>query len=127
MHHTRPAPSHRLFSGLAGVVQPTLAQKINCSVRQRGPHVGRHYLNDGPKFSLAESDFLFCPFCLSNIDDRPSELEVIGSGSQRSRQNSNILDAIVGKEQTILVVDGTAAGRSSFYSFKYEIAIFWVN
>src|SRR3984893_15093301 len=127
MDHTRPAPSHGLFSGLAGVGQPTLAQKINCSVRQRGPHVGGHYLNDGPKLSLAESDFLFCPFCLSNIDDRPSELEVIGSGSQRSRQNSNILDAIVGKEQTILAIDGAAAGRSSFYELKHQITILRVN
>src|SRR5271154_3859057 len=107
MEYTRrPSPSHRLFSGLAGVVQPTLAQKINCSVGQRGPHVSGHYLNDGPKLSLAESDLLLCPFCLGNIDDRPSELEVIGSGSQRPRQNSNILDAIAGKEQTILVIDG---------------------
>src|ERR1700741_722212 len=109
MDHIRPAPSHRLFSGLAGVVQPTLAQKINCSVRQSGPHVGRHQLNDGPKLSLTESEFFFCSLCLSNIDDSPSELEVIGSGSQRPRQNSNILDAIVGKEQAILAIDGAAA------------------
>src|ERR1700738_877941 len=127
MEYTRPAPSHRLFSGLAGVVQPTLAQKINCSVRQRGPHVGGHYLNDGPKLSLAEPDFLFCPFCLSNIDDRPSELEVIGSGSQRSCQNSNILDAIVGKAQTILAIDGAATGRSSFYELKHQVTILRVN
>src|SRR5277367_4302504 len=127
MKHTCPAPSHRLFSGLAGVVQPTLAQKINGSIGQRGPHIGWHYLNDGPKLSLAESDFLFCLFCLSNIDDRPSELEVIGSRSQWPCQNSNILDTIVGKEQTIFAIDGAAAGRDSFHDLKHQSTILRVN
>src|ERR1700760_1463655 len=101
MDCARPPRTHSLFSGEPRVVQPTLAYEIDRSIRQSGPHKGGDRLNESPKLSLAESDFLFCPFCLSNIDDSPSELEVIGSGSQRPRQNSNILDAIVGKEQTI--------------------------
>lgn len=77
--------------------------------------------------SLAEPDLLFCPFGFGNIDDRPSELEVIGIGFQRPRQNVDILDAMVGEEQTILVIDGAAVGKSSFYSLKHEITIFRVN
>src|SRR5258708_6805731 len=57
------------------------------------------------------------------FDGRPSELDVIRSGSQRPRQNSNILDAIVGKEQPILAIDGAAAVRSPFYEFKHQIAV----
>src|SRR6266699_202117 len=127
MDDTRPPPTHILFSREPGVVQPTLAHEIDRPVRQCGPHIGGDRLNESPKLSLAESDFLFCPFCLSNIDDCPSELEVIGSGSQRPRQNSNILDAIVGKEQTILAIDGAADGRSSFYEFKHKITILGMN
>ena len=37
MDYIRPSPSHRLFFGLAEIVQPTLAEKIGCSVRQGGP------------------------------------------------------------------------------------------
>src|ERR1700722_15828441 len=60
MERPRPALSHRLFSGLASVIQPTLAQKIGCSVRQSGPHIGRHYINQGPKLSLALPDCFLC-------------------------------------------------------------------
>src|SRR5260370_5284502 len=120
MYCAPPPPTHPLFSGEPRVVQPTLAYEVDRSIRQSSPHIGGDRLNESPKLSLAESDFLFRPFCLSNIDDRPSELEVIGSGSQQPSQNSNILDAIVGKEQAILAIDGAAAGRSSFYELKHQ-------
>src|SRR5260370_40885946 len=105
MDHPRTPPNHILFSGEPRVVQPTLAHEIDRPVRQCGPHIGGDRPNESPKLSLAASDFLFCPFCLSNIDDRPSELEVIGSGSQRPPQNSNIPYAIVGKQPTILRIN----------------------
>src|SRR5258707_10012231 len=123
MYCAPPPPTHPLFSGKPRVVQPTLAYEVDRSIRQSGPHIGGDRLNESSKLSLAESDFLFCPFCFSNIDDRPSKLEVIGSGSHRPRQNSNILDAIVGKEPTILAIDGAAAVRSPFYEFKHQIAV----
>src|SRR5712671_3920138 len=66
MKRTRPAPSHRLFSGLAGVLQPALAQKISCSIGQAGPHVGGQYVNGGPKLSLAAQDLLFCRLALGD-------------------------------------------------------------
>src|SRR6266852_635093 len=127
MYCACPPPTRPLFSGEPRVVQPTLAYEVDRSIRQSGPHIGGDRLNESPKLSLAASDFLFCPFCLSNIDDRPSELEVIGSGSQRPRQNSNILDAIVGKEQTILAIDGAPGGRSPFYEFKHQITVLRMN
>src|SRR5260370_8894147 len=102
MDHPRTPPNHILFSGEPRVVQPTLAHEIDRPVRQCGPHIGGDRLKESPKLSLAESDFLFCPFFLSNIDDCPSELEVIGSGSQRPRPNSNILASIRAKTQTLL-------------------------
>src|SRR5579871_4955166 len=67
MDHMRPTPSHRLFSGLAEVVQPTLAEKIGCSVRQSGPHVGRHYINQGPKLSLTLPDCLLCSLPIIDV------------------------------------------------------------
>src|SRR5258708_39049866 len=70
MDHTRPAPSHRLFSGLAEVVQPTLAQKIDRSVGQRGPHICGHYINEGPKLSLALPELFLCSLPVIDVDTR---------------------------------------------------------
>ena len=127
MHCAHPTPTRPLFSGEARVVQPTLADEVERSIRQIGTYIGRNRLNENLKLLLAEPDFLFCPLCLSNIDDRPCELEIIRIGFHWSRQNVNILDPIVGEEQAILVINGAAADRSSFYSLKHEIAIFRVN
>src|SRR5580692_10593330 len=114
MYCAPPPPTHPLFSREPRVVQPTLAYEVDRSIRQIGPHIGGDRLNECPQFPLAEADLRFCPFCISNIDDRPNELEIIGSCSQRPRQYSNVLDATVGKEQSILAINGATAGRSSF-------------
>src|SRR3984957_12795388 len=127
MYWASPSPTHPLFSGEPRVVQPTLAHEIDRPIRLIGPHIGGDRLNESPKLPFAESDFLLRSFRLCYIDDRPGELEVIGRGSQGPRQNSNILDAIVGKEQTILAIDRTAAGRSSFYDLKHQIPVFGMN
>src|ERR1700757_3310544 len=70
MDHIRPAPPHRLFSGLAEVIQPTLAQKINLFVRQIGPYISGHDINEGPKFTLAAPDSLFRTRAISHINYR---------------------------------------------------------
>src|SRR5260370_11834269 len=79
MDHTRPPPTHILFSREPRVVQPTLAHEIDRPVRQCGPHIGGDPLNASPKLSLASSDFLFCPLCLSNIEYPPREIQAIQS------------------------------------------------
>src|ERR1700733_1385514 len=67
MERTRPAPSHRLFSGLAGVLHPALAQKISCSIGQAGPHVGGQYINEGSKLSLALPERFLCSFPIIDV------------------------------------------------------------
>src|SRR6202020_1090673 len=74
VHCAHPTPTYPLFSGEARVVQPPLADEVERSIRQIGTYIGRNRLNENLKLLLAEPDFLFCPLCLSNIDDRPCEL-----------------------------------------------------
>src|ERR1700722_9123533 len=127
MYCASPPPAHLMFSGEPRVVQPTLAHEIDRAIRLIGPHIGGDRLNESPKLPFAESNLLLRSFRLCYIDVRPGELEVVGGGSQRLRQNSNILDAIVGKEQTVLAIDGDAAGRSSFYELKHQITVLGMN
>src|ERR1700733_3302746 len=127
MYCVLPPPTHPLFLGELRVVQPALAYEIDRSIRQSGHHIDGDRLNESPKLSLTEADFLFSPLCLSDIDDCPRKLGVIGRGPKRSRQNTNILDAIVGKEQTILAINGATSRRSSFYKLKQQITVLGVN
>src|ERR1700759_1488241 len=79
MDHTRPAPSHRLFCRLTEIVQPTLAQKIHCSVGQRDPHDCGYCINEGSKLSLALSDCFLCSLPVIDIDREaivPNDLTV---------------------------------------------------
>src|SRR6266567_6012553 len=94
MDHTRPAPSHRFFSGLAEVVQPTLAEKIGCSVRQSGPHVGRHYINEGPKLSFAGPKCLLCSFPLIDVNREAIPLNDLALGITQ-RFTSHMMPAIL--------------------------------
>src|ERR1700722_1084720 len=67
MDHIRPTPSHRLFSGLAEVVQPTLAEKIGSSIRQSGPHICGHNINKGPKLPLALPKCFLCSYPIIDV------------------------------------------------------------
>ena len=67
MNPTHPATLHRLFSGLAGVVQPTLAYEIDRPVRPRGPYKGGDCLNESVKLSLVESGSSLPPVLRSVI------------------------------------------------------------
>src|ERR1700733_8276165 len=91
MYCVRPPPTYPPFSGKSRVVQPTSAYEVDRSIRLIGSHIGGDRLNKSPKLSLAETDFFLCLFCLSNIDDRPSEFEFIVSTLQWFRQNMQML------------------------------------
>src|ERR1700743_2726366 len=105
MERTRPAPSHRLFSGLAGVLQPALAQKISCSVRQASPHIGGHYINEGPELSLVAQDLLFRPLALGDVGHRPNKLAIAGSILQNVSYRVDVLDSPVSQQQAILMLE----------------------
>ena len=80
MERTRPAPSHCLFSGLAGVLQPALAQKISCSIGQAGPHVGGQYINESPKLSLTVPECFLCLFPIIDVDREAVPLNDLALG-----------------------------------------------
>src|ERR1700722_11464063 len=98
MYCPSPPPADPLVSAEPRVIEPTLAYKVDGSIWEIGSHISGDRLNESPKFPLVEPKFLFCASCLSNIDDRPSELQLIGSRCQWPRQNSNILHTIAGQE-----------------------------
>src|ERR1700721_277147 len=96
MYCASPSPTQPLFSGKPRVVQPTLTYEVDRAIRLIGSDIGGDRLDESPKLSLAKTEFFFCPFCLSNIDDRPGELELIACILQRSCQNMEMLHTAVG-------------------------------
>src|ERR1700748_1688781 len=97
MKLTPPPPSHSLFSGLAGVLQPALAQKISCSIGQAGPHVGGHYINEGPKLSLVAQDILFRRLTLGDVVHRPDKLAIARFILYNVSYRVDVLDSPVGQ------------------------------
>src|ERR1700733_1187638 len=127
MYCARPSPTYSLFSGKPCVVQPTSAYEVDRSIRLIGSHIGRDRLNEGSKLSLAKTDFFFCLFCLSNIDDRPGKLKLIASTLQWFRQNMQMLYTTIGKEEAIRRIEGHSGGRCPLCRLTHRSTILRVN